>query len=665
MEPTSLLGYDRDTMVTRETGEYGSDGSALPSVDPNEPTQARQMRPRRITDLEGPLHRRQIGTEEDETFVALDLSTGPWGARGQVEALIDEAPVDNDGGLEAVVSRLANWVAGETRTETGEVRSRMQLRGASFKPAYRVEVQWRAGDDELPGPSDLVVHPDVPDEVQSGDLLPGSDRPLTAEVEEFGERPTVPGLDTQPDGEAVGHDTHPDLPRVTAVGVQTGPAALDETLEVIGADPTALPDQPGELLFEVPVEDEALDHLVTALAHASLRDAVIDLSEQARSGELDEDDGRKAWISVSAIPVTQVEYDFDGEPFQLWVYGFGEHLWADQQPLSAGLISIQQEEQSPPDEEIDGITLNPNDETVPVSLPIRRRGPSAPSVVLSSGLQEAVKSQRRDRATARDLPQVTQTSTWAENPDTEVTRLPSAPPRARQRSSRGSMTFIWLAMGAVLAISVCVVAGFLAWRAVNAQAESERSASVVAERQLVKARQATSPTTTAGAAKPASTAESESDLAPASADPAAKALVAGTPPADELADDPADEAADEPADDTAIDPHAAIEAAPTAAPGGADEPSPVKPEAVPPPEVALEDDGATHEVYGTAADEDAPWLSLRSRRHRKSRLVARMPDNTRVKLLRRGRTWWKVKVVGGTYDRRTGWAHRKWLRGTR
>ncbi len=105
-------------MVTRETGESRNDGSALQLNDPTEPEPAKRLRPRRITDLEGPLHRRRIGTSSDELGAALDFKTGPLGARGQVEALISEAPMNNNSGLEAVVERMAAWVA----SAAGQVR---------------------------------------------------------------------------------------------------------------------------------------------------------------------------------------------------------------------------------------------------------------------------------------------------------------------------------------------------------------------------------------------------------------------------------------------------------------------------------------------------------------------------------------------------------------
>ena len=95
-------------MVNRETGEYGSEHEAALAVAPTELVPA-PRRQRRITDLEGPLHRRQIGTEGE--LDALDGTTGPLGQRGHIEALVDRAEVDNDSGVEMVLGRLLSWLA--------------------------------------------------------------------------------------------------------------------------------------------------------------------------------------------------------------------------------------------------------------------------------------------------------------------------------------------------------------------------------------------------------------------------------------------------------------------------------------------------------------------------------------------------------------------------
>lgn len=603
-------------MANRETGEYGSDGEAIQPGDPP-PFVAAQRRQRRITDLEGPLHRRQIGDESEGELDALHGTTGPWGQRGDFGALIDSVEMHNDDGVQTVLGRLLTWLATETGCDVAELRPRLTAQGATHMPAYRLEVRWLAADEADEGPGELFVPPAVPQAVREGAILPGSGRSF-AEEEVAAAPPTAPGLAP---GEAAGsrsrgRDTHPDLPQVTAGGVQTGPPAMVAELAAEVDEPLSLDEQPAELMLEIPLADSAMDAAVLDIAHAGVRDALVALGERARTVAASPDGGQpRALLTVGAIPITRVDYDFDDQSFELWVAGFGEQIWAKEHPVSVGLLATP---------------------APVVNLPVRARPSSAPSVILNDGLQEVVDSARRDRATARELPAVGPDHPWARRPDTEVSRAPlptsgrPAPPRPP------SQAWIWWTLAAVLGVGICIIAGFLAWRVVSGEADARDVRTASAARASDRASAAASAAVVDRDPDDGTVAQRQNGER-AGGESVRTGLRRSRQSESESAPDP-------------ISPPA-----PTLAP-------PTLPTA---PDLIAEADGATHEVYGTAADEEAPWLALRARRSRRSRLVAKMPDHTRVKLLARSRGWMKVKVVVGELAGSKGWAHGKWLRAVR
>jgi hypothetical protein len=70
----------------------------------------------------------------------------------------------------------------------------------------------------------------------------------------------------------------------------------------------------------------------------------------------------------------------------------------------------------------------------------------------------------------------------------------------------------------------------------------------------------------------------------------------------------------------------------------------------------------THEVAGTAADPDAPFLALRQSPTGAAPLLEQMPDGTRLRVEERQGNWLRVVVVGGELAGRTGWANTRWLK---
>ena len=74
---------------------------------------------------------------------------------------------------------------------------------------------------------------------------------------------------------------------------------------------------------------------------------------------------------------------------------------------------------------------------------------------------------------------------------------------------------------------------------------------------------------------------------------------------------------------------------------------------------------ATHAVYNTAGDREAPYLVLRSGASRHDRAIGHLVDGTQVRRLGEERhsrgTWYQIEVLSGTYRGRTGWAHSNWL----
>ncbi len=69
----------------------------------------------------------------------------------------------------------------------------------------------------------------------------------------------------------------------------------------------------------------------------------------------------------------------------------------------------------------------------------------------------------------------------------------------------------------------------------------------------------------------------------------------------------------------------------------------------------------THCVHNTASDVNAPWLALRSGPNRRSELLARMPDGTKVRRIRSTGAWHYVQVAGGLDKGKLGYAHSRYL----
>ncbi len=75
---------------------------------------------------------------------------------------------------------------------------------------------------------------------------------------------------------------------------------------------------------------------------------------------------------------------------------------------------------------------------------------------------------------------------------------------------------------------------------------------------------------------------------------------------------------------------------------------------------------AEYQVIGTAADEAAPWLVLRSRPHfKKGRILAKMPDGTPLEMKsgRHGRNgaWRRVRIMAGPSAGTEGYGHARWI----
>ena len=78
------------------------------------------------------------------------------------------------------------------------------------------------------------------------------------------------------------------------------------------------------------------------------------------------------------------------------------------------------------------------------------------------------------------------------------------------------------------------------------------------------------------------------------------------------------------------------------------------------PSVALSP--ATHVVHNTASDLEAPWLALRSAPDYRAGLLARLPDGTRVRLIRSEGSWEYVQVVDGSDRGKVGYARNRYLK---
>ena len=79
-----------------------------------------------------------------------------------------------------------------------------------------------------------------------------------------------------------------------------------------------------------------------------------------------------------------------------------------------------------------------------------------------------------------------------------------------------------------------------------------------------------------------------------------------------------------------------------------------------PPPVALS--SATHVVHNTASDLESPWLALRSAPDYRAGLLARLPDGTRVRLIRSEGSWEYVQVVDGSDRGKVGYARNRYLK---
>jgi hypothetical protein len=87
-----------------------------------------------------------------------------------------------------------------------------------------------------------------------------------------------------------------------------------------------------------------------------------------------------------------------------------------------------------------------------------------------------------------------------------------------------------------------------------------------------------------------------------------------------------------------------------------------QPVQTPPPEVEpAQVPPWTHEVAGTAADPEAPFLALRTAATAGAELVAELPDGTHVRALGRSGRWLHVQVTDGPHAQQRGWVHVRWL----
>lgn len=247
---------------------------------------------------------------------------------------------------------------------------------------------------------------------------------------------------------------------------------------------------------------------------------------------------------------------------------------------------------------------------------------------------------------------------WSPSVDTEVTHEPSRPTVVPSR------TLYW-GLGAAAALLLLLGVCFAGWILLA----TETPTPTFPEQVAAKGEQS--------AADPSEAALDENVAGKASApmlDPSKESAAAkpGTATAedDPQVDDPAP--TDAPGQEPDTPAKAAAKTAPTepeaemnveAAPDA--EPKVAAPKPATPREVAEDQPvqrAASHEVFDTSSDIDAPWLALRSRPHRRGKLLAEMSDDTGVRVVARRGTWWKIRIVGGEDDGLVGWAHKRWIR---
>lgn len=71
---------------------------------------------------------------------------------------------------------------------------------------------------------------------------------------------------------------------------------------------------------------------------------------------------------------------------------------------------------------------------------------------------------------------------------------------------------------------------------------------------------------------------------------------------------------------------------------------------------------AVHEVFGTAADKQAPYLALRSRPAREADLLGKLDDGTQLKVVNRFGKWQFVQVLSGDLKGTEGFVYGKYVR---
>lgn len=253
----------------------------------------------------------------------------------------------------------------------------------------------------------------------------------------------------------------------------------------------------------------------------------------------------------------------------------------------------------------------------------RSEQPTPPSIRIRGDL--GAQTGRRALETRRELPAYV-----PKEHDTDVAPVPGTPRR------ESSLPWLGLGVGAVV---VALLVGAGAWLALRVEAglQPERTKARLAE-QPEQEEVAPEP---AAAAEPEAVAEPEAEV---------EAEVAAEP---EAVAEP--EAAAEP--EAVADPRAVANSDPVAE----REPEAEKPDVEAKRATAPRLRPATHEVSGTAADREAPYLALRDAPDSQSRMVAEMPDGTGLRVVGRRGRWLRVEIVDGPLAGHVGWAHRKWV----
>lgn len=311
----------------------------------------------------------------------------------------------------------------------------------------------------------------------------------------------------------------------------------------------------------------------------------------------------------------------------------------------------------------------------PSDAPARPATPAAAadagSLRLRPDLADATSRHRRATETRRDLPTLLPDGLAAAQ--AEPLR-PVAPATAAIQTERALSPLVAkggaparakagmsvLAM-ALLAAGIATLIGLGAWLALRVEAgiaakEQDRAANeaVASAHAQMEA--------VARAASAARVADERVAAAPAAAVPAAAEPGTDAPGRDEAGTDeagtnelgavttgaagpaPFDPAPPEPAP---LDP-APSEAAPAADEPGDETARPARP-------------SATHEVVGTAADRESPWLALRESASASSQLLAELPDGTGLRVLSRNKRWLRVQVVEGPDQGSIGWVNGRWV----